>query len=404
MSGEKRAMMAGTTAILPLFILGHFSHHVATGALTPLMPMIRDDLQLDYTMAGILMGAFTLTYSFMQIPTAALGNRYSRRKLLGWGLVGTGASAMLVGLGQDYLALMAALVLMGLFGSTYHALASAFLSLTFGQANRGRSLGLHTIGGSSSLLITPVLAVGAASYFGTWRAAFMVLGILPIVVGMLLMIGARSQEIEHGKLVEESRGNRMSIIAIIRLIGLLIMISAVGGMLQMAVMSFLPLYLVDKHAVSRELAGMVAGIAAGGGIIGAPLGGALSDRISRKPIIITSLLIGGPTLYLITTMQFGFVMLAVIAFYGMALSMRLPVMESVIADVIPAAQRGTALGIYFFFTQETIAVLTPVIGGLIDNYGADPTFTGMAIVGMATGALALLIGGESKAEARPAAS
>jgi FSR family fosmidomycin resistance protein-like MFS transporter len=396
-NSSARSLFAGAGIILPVFILAHFAHHLATGALTPLLPMLRDDLKLTYFDVGVLTGAFTLTYSIMQIPAAAAGNRYSRRKLIVIGLIGAGVGSMLVGLADGYWTLVAALVVIGAFGSTYHALASAFLSFTFSQANRGRSLGMHTIGGSGSLLVTPVVAVLVAAYFGTWRAAFVVLGIVPIVVGFVLLVAAREQEAAHLKAFTAAVGERLTLTEIGRLIGLLIVIAAVGGMLQMAVMSFLPLYLVDKHSVSKELAGIVSGLVAGGGIIGAPLGGALSDRFSRRPIIILSLVVAGPLLYLLTLLPFGLPMLVLITVYGMALSMRMPVMESVIADVVPPMQRGTALGIYFFFTQETTAVLSPVIGGLIDSYGPDPTFVGLAIVGLATAGVAMLIRGSRPA-------
>lgn len=397
-----RALMGGAGIILPAFILAHFSHHLVTGALTPLLPMLRDEMGLDYLKAGLLTGAFTLSYSFLQIPTAALGNRYSRRKLISGGLIGTGFTSMLIGLGGDFWVLMVLLAIIGAFGSTYHALASAFLSLTFGQANRGRSLGIHTIGGSGSLLVTPVIAVLVAVAFGTWRAAFVVLGIVPILVGIFLWVAARDQEVAHKLAMTKATGPRLSLLEIARLIGLLIAIAAAGAMLQMAVMSFLPLYLVDKHGVSRELAGMVSGLTAGGGIIGAPVGGALSDRFSRRPIIIASLVVGGPLLYVLTLLPFGPAMLALVFLYGLVLTMRMPVMESVIADVIPAAQRGTALGLYFFLTQETTAVLTPVVGGAIDAYGPDPTFTALAVVGIVTAALALLIRGSKGTGDQPA--
>lgn len=79
--------------------------------------------------------------------------------------------------------------------------------------------------------------------------------------------------------------------------------------------------------------------------------------------------------------------------YGLVLSARMPVMESAIADVVPPAQRGTALGVYFFLSQETAAISTPVVGAFIDRFGADPVLVYLAIIGGVTGVLALFVRG-----------
>ena len=399
-NGRARAALARAGIILPVFVLGHFSHHVVVGAINPLLPRLRDEMGLDYSSAGLLISAFTFTYAIMQVPAASLGNWISRRKVVAWGLVGTGAAGMLMGLVGGFWEIAILLVAIGFFGSTYHALASAFLSITFGKEHRGRSLGLHTVGGSASLFVTPALAVGIAGAFDSWRAAYVVLGALPIAAGLLLLVAARREEAAHTKAAAAAAGERVPVREIARLIGLLVLIAMVAAMLSMSVNSFLPLYMVDKHGVDRDTAGVLLGLVFGGGVIGAPVGGALSDRFGRRPIILASLLAAGPVLYLLTLLPFGWAFLIAMFVYGLILSMRMPVMESVIADVVPLAQRGTALGVYFFLSQETAAVATPVVGWLMDVYGADPTFVGLAVVGIVAGALALLIRGGEPARRR----
>ena len=390
MSNVNRAQTAALT-VLPIFILAHFSHHVATGALAPLLPRLRDELGLDYSSAGVLVGAFTLTYGVMQIPAAALGTRFSRRKLIALSMFGVGGCSVAVGLSFGYWQLAVLLAIMGMFGSGYHALAAAFLSLTFDKEHRGRSLGTHTIGGSASLLVTPVVAVGLAGLFNNWRAAYVILGVVPLLMGFLILTAVKQQEAAHARIVSASRGEKVSALAVAKAIGLLMAIAMVASMLGQSISGLLPLYLVDKHQVGPEVAGMVVGLVAGGGIVGAPLGGWLSDRFGRAPVITGSLLLAGPLLYLFTILPFGPGLLLVMTLYGLVLSARMPVMESAIADVVPPAQRGTALGFYFFLTQETAAISTPVVGAFIDSYGADPVLVNLAIIGGVTGVLALFI-------------
>ena len=64
--------------------------------------------------------------------------------------------------------------------------------------------------------------------------------------------------------------------------------------------------------------------------------------------------------------------------YGLALSARMPTMESLIADVVPVGRRATVLGIFFFVWMETAGIITPIVGWLIDMYGLEAVFTGLS--------------------------
>jgi len=84
--------------IIPLFTVIHFSHHLSTGVLVPLLPLLRQDFGLNYFQSGVLVSSFSLSYGFGQIPMALLADRFSRRSLIVLGLIGTSLSAIAVGL------------------------------------------------------------------------------------------------------------------------------------------------------------------------------------------------------------------------------------------------------------------------------------------------------------------
>jgi MFS family permease len=74
----------------------------------------------------------------------------------------------------------------------------------------------------------------------------------------------------------------------------------------------------------------------------------------------------------------------------MAMSVRMPTMESLIADVVPVGRRATVLGIYFFLGMETAGFTTPIVGRLIDIYELETVFTGLAIGLCLVAAIALV--------------
>ena len=378
---------------IPLFSVAHFSHHLSTGVLVPLLPLLRQDLGFNYFQAGVLVAAFSLSYGFGQVPTGLLADRFSARTLIVAGLIGTAVVAATVGLTHTYWQMIPCFIALGVLGATYHAPASAYLSQVVPRASRGQSLGTHTIGGSASFLVTPVLAVTIATWAGGWRWAFVLLAIPALLMGPLLWIVTRESHRarqtagdEHPGTAEVG-GNPGSLPKapppavtwreILAAIGVLALLTIVLQVVVSSVHSYLPLYLVDRHSVSPEYAGIVVGLVAGGGVLGAPLGGAISDRLGRKWVILLSLAMAGPMLFVALQVPATVWLPISLAVYGVTISARMPAMESLIADVVRPEKRATVLGMYYLAGQETAGIVTPLVGSVIDVHGPDLVFLGL---------------------------
>jgi len=393
---------------IPLFSVAHFSHHLSTGVLVPLLPLLRQDLGLNYFQAGVLVSSFSLSYGFGQLPMALLADRFSPIVLIVIGLIGTSLSSVAVSLTHTYWQMIPCFIILGLLGGTYHAPAASFLSQLVPKTQRGRSLGTHTIGGSASFLLTPVMAVAIATQTSTWRLSFLLLAIPALVMGILLCFVAWKSR-EAGQIAEKVQSNlstdgsnpgdnltdepepTITWSQIVRAIGILAMISITIQIVFSSVHSYLPLYLVDRHGIAPEYAGIMVGLVAGAGIVGAPLGGALSDRMGRKKVILLSLSLAGPFLFAVIQAPSNLWLPLLLLVYGAIISTRMPAMESLIADVVPSQRRATVLGIYYLTGQETAGIITPLVGRLIDQNGPSPAFTGLALGLCVVSAIALIL-------------
>lgn len=364
------------TGLLPLFILGHFAHHLLTALPIPLLPMIRSFFDLDYTRSGFVISAFTLAWGFSQLPAGWLADRLGRRVLITMGISGVAVAGLLVGLSQTFLMLIVFLVLMGVMGGGYHPSAPPLISASVEPKNRGRALGLHLIGGAASYFLAPLVGMAMAAVWG-WRGAFIGLAIPTIFFGFIFyVLLGRQLDLKKKKPIEaDGRDESSSPPGRVRRLVVFMILSTFNSAFILATVAFIPLYLVDHHGVGdKTAAGLVAFIYSAG-LWAGPLGGSLSDRFGRIPVMLAVCFISGPVIYLLNVLPYGVCIYALLLAFGVCIYFRMAVSESYIVNQISERNRSTILGIYYFSAIESSGALTPVMGYLIDRLGFSLTYT-----------------------------
>lgn len=364
-----------------LLALAHFSHHVLTALLTPLLPFIRDDLKLSYSQVGVVLAAFNLSYGFGQIPAGRIADRIGPRIVLTAGIAGVGIAGLLLGLSSGYALILASLVLMGILGGGYHPAASPLITSAVEPDKRGRALGLHVIGGSVSYFAAPLLGVAAAGVLG-WRGAFLVFSIPVLLLGVFVYRVCLRRSL--GGPAASASGpvrERLPSGAILELSAFILMVTAMGAALASA-SSFLTLYIVDFLGASERTAASLLALYFSAGIWAAPLGGRLADRFGRKRVAATASFAAVAGLLVLPRIPYGFGFFSLLAVLGAVPYVRMPAAEAYIVGRVPESLRSTVLGIYFFAGMEGSGVLTPLLGRWIDLYGFPAGFT---ILGLGLG-------------------
>ncbi len=173
--------MNSPTRVIGFVNAAHFIDHysmlifaAAVIVMGPALGMAYSEL-LPYATPGfIAFGAGSLI-------TGWLGDRWSRRHMMVIFFVGIGLSMISVGLVQTPLQLGAALLSIGIFASIYHPVGTAMI-VSYAE-KLGHEMGLNGVWGNlgvaSSALVTGVVG----QYLG-WRYAFIVPGIVTILIGI----------------------------------------------------------------------------------------------------------------------------------------------------------------------------------------------------------------------------
>jgi len=363
------------SGLLPLFVLAHFGHHVVGAMLRPLMPMIRTDLDLSYTEVGVVLSAFAITGGISQLPSGWLADRIGVRVVVAVGISGVALVGLLIGLSQGYWTLIVFLVLAALLGGGYHPASSAAISAVVPPERRGRALGLHVIGGSSAFWVVPLIAAPIAAIWG-WRGAYITLTIPAIFLGIVLYIllgkriraGERDRETARVEVPAGPERVRWR-----QLAPVIVMSVATGTMIQ-STGAYLALYAVDHFSVAEATAAMLVAITPAVGLVAAPMGGYVSDRVGRVPVLLVVSFAAIPLIYLLGVVPNIAALVAVMVAIGLLSNTRMPVSEAYIAGRTPERRRSTVLGIYFFAGAEVAGLLTPVVGNLIDRLGFYSSF------------------------------
>jgi MFS family permease len=233
--------------------------------------------------------------------TGWLGDRWSRRHMMVIFFAGIGVSMMSVGLVQTPLQLGAALFSIGLFASIYHPVGTAMI---VSYADKlGREMGLNGVWGNlgvaSSALVTGVIG----QYLG-WRFAFIVPGIVTVLVGVAFALSVVHEDRTGTKqAAAQARVAREDMWRVI--LALLIVVIAISTTFN-AVTVALPKLFAERLAgltSSPALLGLIAACVYVFGAMTQYTIGKLLDQHSLKTVALPLSFMLAPFLYLAATLS-----------------------------------------------------------------------------------------------------
>ncbi len=337
-----------------------------------------------------------LLFGLGALPAGWLSDRWSARGMMAVMFFGLGAAAILTGLATSPLLLAMGLSAIGLFASIYHPVGTALIVRI--ARRRGRDLGLNGIFGGLGIAAGPLIAGSLTAWLG-WRAAFIVPGVVSLLLGVAFLRSVR--EIATAPPSEPAKRRQPLQNGHVLAFVIVVLASICVSFLFNAVSVTMPKVFAERLPL---LGGAVIGA---GGLVAAIffvgaffqyLGGLLADRFAMRKLLILAL--GGLALLNFLAIDSrNWSMLAMAQGIAALILSLQPVVDSLVARYAPAAWHGRAYGIRFLASILLGVAAVPIAGILYDLTGDFARlFTVLSAVAMAGVVFAL---GLPREETRP---
>lgn len=359
---------------LRLLLLGaaHSLNHSLFVIAPPLLSVIMADLNVSNKVIGAVSMAASFIYGFGALAGGPLGDKIGEAKTVVLFLLFSGFSTFIMfaaGAAKSIGFFALALIMMAVGASLYHPTANSLISKAF-RGHVSEAMGIHGVGGTVGVVLTPTIAWFIGSTLG-WPVAFAVFGGACIFFAFIFVknFGFRNSAAE-----KRIAASIMEVFKI-RELWLLLVFNITVGLFMKGVELYFPKYLQENRAVNPMWASVAYTIVLAFGIPGQWIGGKYSDKYGSKKVLIAAsagICLGLLSLLFVSEYTIGIG--AFIVLYGIFFYAHQPALNALTGFLSPESQRGAVYGV-FFFTSFGIGSISQLISGyLADIYGFDVAF------------------------------
>ena len=174
-----------------LLSLAAFASAASLRATDPLLPQIADYYGVTTGVASAAITAFALSYGLLQVVVGPLGDRYGRYRTIAAAALVSAFGSAACALAPTLDALVAARFVSGATIGAFIPLALAWIGDTVAYEQRQPLLARFLVGQMAGVAFGNAAAGWLGEHFG-WRAIFMALAVLLLVIAILLFLELRN--------------------------------------------------------------------------------------------------------------------------------------------------------------------------------------------------------------------
>ena len=379
-----------------LLNIGHFLDHLFTliFATVAALALSREwgfgyaDL-LRYATPGFL------AFGLFSYPAGWLADKWSREGMMGVFFIGIGLSSIATAFAQTPLQVGIGLFAVGVFAAIYHPVGLAMVTQKW--KNTGMRLAVNGVWGNLGVA-SAALITGYLIDNGGWRMAFILPGVVSIVIGIAYMF-ARWQEFAAEK--SAVKPSVQAVVAsyapgvkamLLRVSMIVFITAAVSSIIFQATTFALPKIFDERlQGIAKALVGFAESIGLGGRadvatMIGAfafivfavaslaqLVVGSLLDRFGARPVFMGAAIVQ-LVFFALMPGQFDGLAMAIALGFMLGAFGQIPINDFMIGKIAAGEFRARVYGVRYVVSFTSLALSLPLIAFVYERWGFDTLF------------------------------
>ena len=338
---------------------GHSVQDTYQAFLPALLPILIEKFSLMKTEAGLL-SVFSSFPSLLQPIIGYLADNVGPRYFV---ILAPAVSAImmsLLGVAPTYIVAALLLIVAGISSASIHATGPVIAGRLSAQ-RLGMGMSFWMMGGEIGRVLGPLVIVSAVEYLKPQNTPWLAVGgVLTSVFLYFQLRNLNGRAFVHAA-APPWREALKSMRPVLLPVSAVLLLRAFAFV---SVTTFLPTFLTEQGA-DLMMAGVSLSVMQAAGVAGAFLGGSLSDRLGRRPVLIAGMTLSAITLFAFTSLE-GWVLFPLLLALGFCLLSITPIIMAIVQESFPDS-RALANGVYMavnFVSSSIVAVLIGAIGDL----------------------------------------
>ncbi len=359
-------------AAIPILIslsFCHFLNDLIQSLIPALYPLLKSEFSLDFTQIGIITLAFQLTASLLQPTVGFYTDKNPQPFSVSIGMGSTLIGLLLLSVAPSYAIILIAAGLIGTGSAIFHPEASRVARMASG-GKFGSAQAFFQVGGNVGQAVGPLLAAFIVLPHGQKAIAWVSLAALIAIVFLTRIgkwYGAHIKPANKAAAAGASAASELPRVRMLFLISVLMLLLFSKNVYSASLTSFFTFYLIERFNLPVQAAQVQLFIFMAAIAVGTLVGGALTDRLGRRPMIWISILGTLPfTLALPYADLFWTGVLTIII--GMLMASAFPAILVFAHEVMPG-RVGFVSGMFFGFSFGLGGLGAAVMGWLADLNG-----------------------------------
>jgi MFS transporter, DHA1 family, inner membrane transport protein len=347
--------------------------------IAPLLPAMAAFLGVSVSAAGLLVVVYSLAAAGAALVAGSWSDRSGRNVFLRVALLVFSLSSLTTSYAEDLEWLLLCRTLTGMAAGVLSACSIAYAGDYFAYEIRGKALGYISMANSAAMIVAVPTAAYVADSLG-WQKNFLGLAVAGLVVSGLNFVSMprslpyrleetpSAREPDHAQAAWLPFGTARRVLSRPDIIACMIIAFCVSGGITGAITYAGAWMHVQFRATTRTI-GLV--FLAGGlwALVGAALGGAVSDRYGKQSVGIASSVLLALSLVLLPFLPWSGVLVGVFAIANFAAAFRQGPVTALMTELVPMRGRGAFIAMRNVASQIGIAT-TALLGGILfDRFG-----------------------------------